>query len=95
MDKDMLYDSVIEIVNRNESLYDRWESHIAAYMAKKWPVAFELAKENSGDDNPTVTIIADMGSDVIDNPKAFISDLDAVFRTLSKGGQLNARGEWC
>jgi hypothetical protein len=36
-----------------------------------------------------------MGSDVIDNPKAFISDLDAVFRTLSKGGQLNARGEWC
>jgi hypothetical protein len=89
MDKDMLYDSVIEIVNRNESLYDRWENHIAVCIAKKWPAAFELAKENSGDDNPTVTIIADMGSDVIDNPEAFISDLDAVFRTLSKGGQLD------
>jgi hypothetical protein len=90
MNKDVLYDSVIEIINCNESLYDRWENHIAAFMAKKWPAAFELAKENSGDDNPTITIIADMGSDVIDNPDAFISDLDGVFRTLSKGGQLEA-----
>jgi hypothetical protein len=90
MDKDMLYDSVIEIVNRNESLYDRWENPIAAFMGKKWPAAFELAKENSGDENPTVTIIADMGSDAIDNPSAFISDLNGVFRTLSKGGQLDS-----
>jgi hypothetical protein len=34
MDKDMLYDSVIEIVNRNESLYDRWENNISAFIAK-------------------------------------------------------------
>ena len=95
MDKDMLYDSVIEIVNRNEILYDRWENHIAAFMVKKWPAAFELTKENSGDENPTVTIIADFGSDAIDDPNVFISDLEEVFRTLTKGGQLNSNGEWC
>jgi hypothetical protein len=95
MGKEMLHDRVIELINHNESLYDRWESNISALIAKKWPAAFELTKENSGDENPTVTIIADIGSDSIDDPNAFISDLEVVFRTLAKGGQLNSNGEWC
>ena len=95
MEKEMLYDRVIELINHNESLYDRWENNISALIAKKWPSAFELAKENSGDDKPTLTIIVDIGIDAIDDPSAFISDLDGVFRSLSKGVQLNARGEWC
>lgn len=94
MEKEMLYDRVVELINHNESLYDRWENNISAFIAKKWPSAFELAKEKSGDYEPTLTIIADMGIDAIDDPTSFISDLDGVFRSLSKGGQLNARGEW-
>ena len=91
----MLHDRVIELINHNESLYDRWESNISVLIAKKWPEAYELAKENAGDENPTVTIIADIGSEAIDDPNAFISDLEGVFRTLTKGGQLNSNGEWC
>jgi hypothetical protein len=96
MDKEMLYDSVIDLINRNESIYDKWEFQIAAFMAKRWPAALKLAQESAGEEElmPT-SLIADMGRDAINDPSAFISDLKEVIKTLSKGCQLNSSGEWC
>jgi hypothetical protein len=98
MNKEMLYDNVIDLINRNESIYDNWEFPIAAFMAKRWPAALKLAQETAGEEEEelmSTTLIADMGRDAINDPSAFLSDLKEVIKTLSKGCQLNSSGEWC
>jgi len=94
MSEECLYDRAWEIVSRNESLYDRWENHIAAYMGKRWPEGANEAQEVSGSDLPTAMEIADMGADQIGNHDAFVADLSEVFRTLAKGCQLSIDGNW-
>jgi hypothetical protein len=86
---DELFDKVIDLVNRNEMIYNNWEFDIAHHMGKKWPAAYELAKINLDDDNPTVTLIADAGRDAVKDPDAFVSDLYEVMKFLSRGGQLD------
>jgi hypothetical protein len=95
MSEDCLYDRALEIVNRNENLYDRWESHISAYMGKRWPEGYALGQSASGSDKPTVMEVADMGADDIGDHDAFLGDLQEAFRTLAKGSQLSIDGEWC
>lgn len=95
MPDNLLYDQVIELINRNESLYDRWENQVASCISKKWIEAFEVAKEASGSENPTLTEIADMGAEAINDSAEFLADITDIFRTLSKGAQLNINGEWC
>ncbi len=95
MSEECLYDRAWEIVSRNESLYDRWENHIAAYMGKRWPDGYALGQSVSGSENPTVMEVADMGADDIGDHDAFLMCLQGVFRTLAKGCQLNIGGEWC
>lgn len=90
-----LYDKALEITQSNESLYDRWENHIAARMAQKWSDAFSLTSEVSGSENPTVMEVADMGTDEISNSDEFLSDLREIFRTLAKGCPLDIDGNWC
>ncbi len=91
----LLYDQVIELINRNEYLYDSWENQIASCISKKWIDAFELAKETSGSENPTVTEIVDMGIEAINDSSEFLADIDEIFRKLSSGAHLNINGEWC
>jgi len=50
---------------------------------------YKLAKKNLGDDNPTVTLIADAGRDAVKDPDAFVADLYEVMKFLSRGGQLD------
>lgn len=88
MSNETLYDRVVGLINQNESLYDKWEWQISSRIAKKWPAAYELAL-NSGDDNPTVTIVVDLGGEAINDPEAFIDDLKEIFRYLSKGGRID------
>ncbi len=95
MTETCLYDRAWEIVSRNESLYDRWESHIGSYIAKRWPEGTAEAQVVSGSDRPTAMEIADMGADQIGDHDAFLGDLMEVFRTLAKGCQLSIDGEWC
>ena len=95
MTEECLYDRALEIVSRNESLYDRWESHIAAYMGKRWPEGYAQGQSDSGSDTPTVMEIADMGAAEVGDHEAFLGDLSEVFRTLAKGCQLSNDGEWC
>jgi hypothetical protein len=85
---DKLYRMVLDLVNRNEIIYGNWEFDIAHHMGKRWPAAYKLAKKNLGDDNPTVTLIADAGRDAVKDPEAFVADLYEVLKYLSKGGQL-------
>ena len=85
MENDLLYEKALKITQRNESLYDRWESHIAAYMGKRWPEGFALAQEVTGEELPTVMEMADMGATAIPDEEKFLSDLYEVFRTLAKG----------
>lgn len=94
-DNDELYEKALRITQSNESLYDRWENPIAAYMSKKWPEAFTEAAEVSGSENPTVMEVADMGADKISDAESFLSDLHEVFGSLAKGCQLNSDGDWC
>ena len=94
MPDDLLYDQVIELINRNESLYDRWENQIASCISNKWIEAFELAKETSGSENPTLTEIADMGAEAVNDTTEFLADITDIFRKLSRGAQLNINGEW-
>jgi hypothetical protein len=95
MNEECLYDQAWEIVSRNESLYDRWESHIAAYMGKRWPAGYELAQSETGSDTPTVMEVADMGAEKIGNHDEFLTDLRDLFRSMAKGCQLTIDGEWC
>jgi hypothetical protein len=95
MENELLYDKVIELIDRNEKLYDRWENQIASCIAKKWIEAFNVAKEISGSENPTLTEIADMGTDAIHDSKEFLRDIDDIFWRLSKGAELNNDGGWC
>ncbi len=95
MEQESLYDQALVIVSRNESLHDRWESHIAAYMKKRWPEVYAHVQDVSGADTPTVMEMADMGAEQISDQDAFLGDLQEVFRTLSKGGQLSIDGVWC
>jgi hypothetical protein len=95
MSEKSLYDRAWEIVSRNESLYDRWESHIAAYIGKRWPDGYALGQSESGSDTPTVMEVADMGASEIGDHDAFLRDLYEVFRTLAKGCQLSVDGDWC
>ena len=86
---DKLFHMVLDLVNRNEIIYNNWEFDIAHHMGKKWPAAYKLAKKNLGDDNPTVTLIADAGSAAVKDPDAFVADLYEVMKFLSRGGQLD------
>jgi hypothetical protein len=95
MNKENLYDRALEIVSRNESLYDRWESHIGAYMGKRWPDGYALGQNESGSDSPTVMEVADMGAAQIGDHEGFLGDLNEVFHTLSKGCELSIDGDWC
>lgn len=95
MENDLLYEKALKITQRNESLYDRWESHIAAYMGKRWPEGFALAQEVTGEELPTVMEMADMGATAIPDEEKFLSDLYEVFRTLAKGCELDTSGNWC
>ncbi|BDU53379.1 hypothetical protein [Limnohabitans sp. INBF002] len=95
MNKESLYDEAWEIVSRNESLYDRWENHIAAYMSKRWPEGYALAQSESGSDKLTVMEVADVGAAEIGDHDSFLDDLSQVFRTLAKGCQLSINGDWC
>ncbi len=95
MKNNLLYVKALEITQRNERLYDRWESHIAAYMGKRWPEGFALAQTVTGEELPTVMEMADMGVKAIPDEEKFLSDLQEVFRTLAKGCELNISGNWC
>lgn len=95
MNEICLYDRAWEIVSRNESLYDRWENHIGAYMGKRWLAGYELAQTETGSDAPTVMEVADIGHSEVHDYDAFLGDLKEVFRTLAKGCQLTIDGEWC
>ncbi|MBU3537640.1 hypothetical protein [Polynucleobacter sp. UK-Gri1-W3] len=92
--KQSLYDKALDIMQSNESLYDRWENAIAAHMAKEWANAFAVVAKISGSDSPTVMEVADMGSDEIQDNAKFLSDLQEVFKTLAKGCQLDNEGNW-
>ncbi|WP_350296743.1 hypothetical protein [Limnohabitans sp. Rim8] len=74
MPDNLLYDQVIELINRNESLYDRWENQVASCISKKWIEAFEVTKEAPGSENPTLTEIADMGAEAINDSSEFLAD---------------------
>jgi hypothetical protein len=37
---DTLYDMVLDLVNRNETIYNNWEFDIAHHMGKRWPAAY-------------------------------------------------------
>jgi len=95
MENESLYEKALKITQRNESLYDRWESPIAAYMGKRWPEGFALAQEITGAELPTAMEMADMGAEAISDEDEFLSDLYDVFRTLAKGCALDISGNWC
>lgn len=95
MTEECLYDRALEIVSRNQSLYDRWESHIAVYIGKRWPEGYAQGQSDSGSDTPTVMEIADMGAEKIGNHDEFLTDLRDLFRSMAKGCQLTIDGEWC
>lgn len=90
-----LYEGAFRITQSNIALYDRWESHIAAYMTQRWPAAFEKAAIMTGADRPTVIEAVENGADHIDSHKEFLSDLYEVFRVLAKGCPLDINGNWC
>lgn len=91
---DNLYDEALKIMQSNESLYDRWESAIAAHMSQSWKDAFALGAKISGSENPTVMEVADMGADAISDSAKFLSDFREVFRGLAKGSSLDKNGNW-
>lgn len=95
MTEECLYDRALEIVSRNQSLYDRWESHIAVYIGKRWPEGYAQGQSDSGSDTPTVMEIADMGAEKIGNHDEFLKDLRDLFRSMAKGCQLTIDSEWC
>lgn len=89
-----LFEQALDVVNRNESLYNHWENEIAAYMAKRWPDAYALTQKETGSDEPTALEMADMGAAHVSDQAAFVGDLNQVFRTLAKGCALNRQGDW-
>lgn len=91
----LLYEKALEITQRNERLYHRWENHIAAYMGNRWSEGLALAQKVTGEERPTVMEIADMGAKAILDEERFLSDLQEVFRTLAKGCELDTSGDWC
>lgn len=94
MNENTLYAKALEITQHNDSLYDRWEGHIAAYMGRRWPEGFALAQEVTKEELPTVMEMADMGAKAISDKKEFLADLQDVFRTLAKGCELDLSGNW-
>lgn len=92
--KKSLYDLALDAVNRNESLYNNWETHIGAHMGKRWPDSYALTRSQTGSDEPTVLEMADMGESEVSDQESFLADLNNVFRTLAKGCNLSREGDW-
>jgi len=93
-DAESLFDKALAIANRNNGIYNQWESQIAVYMARRYPEAYAITQQETGNDFPTAIEVADMGAEKIADQVAFINDLGQVLRTLAKGCELNGRGEW-
>jgi hypothetical protein len=90
MTDDDLYVRAYELVDRNEMIYNVWESYIAKRMAKKWPEAFASLDSEW----PTVLEVASMCADEISDHESFLETLRRILKALAQGNQLDGEGNW-